>query len=259
MLGCFHICGRAVLALTLSVSAACLASAARADDIKLLSSGALHEICDEALPAFEKASGHTVKATFAGTVDIKKKIAAGEVYDLVIVAAPELEAFIKAGKLVDGSRADIAGSGVGIAVKAGAPKPDIGSAEAVKNALLQAKAVAYSTGPSGVYVLKMFDKLGVAEQMKAKSKVTVPGSRVGQYLTRGEADLGFQQISELIHEQAIDYLGPLPPELQSITLFSSGVGSGAASPAGAKALQAFMASAEAAGIIKKNGMQPVGR
>lgn len=105
----------------------------------------------------------------------------------------------------------------------------------------------------------MFDKLGVADEMKSKSKQTVPGSRVGQYLARGEAELGFQQISELIHEQGIDYVGPLPPELQNVTLFSSGIGSGAAAPAAAKALQAFMTSAEAAAIVKKNGMQSAGR
>ena len=241
-------------------SAGCFGvSSTRADEIKLLSSGALHEICDEALPAFEKASSHTVKVTFAGTVDIKKKIAAGEVYDLVIVGAPEVEAFIKGGKMKEGSRVNIAGSGVGVAVKAGAPKPDVGSAGGLKTALLKAKAVVLSTGPSGVYVLKMFEKLGVADELKSKSKQTVPGSRVGQYLARGEADLGFQQISELIHEQGIDYIGPLPPELQNVTLFSSGIGSGAASPAAAKALQAFMTSSDAAGIIKKNGMEPSAR
>jgi len=132
----------------------------------------------------------------------------------VIVGAPDIDAFVKEGKMMPASRVDIASSGVGIAVKAGSPRPDISSGEAVKKALLSATAVAYSTGASGVYVQRLFDRLGIADQMKDKSKQTSPGVRVAQYLASGEADLGFQQVSELVHETGIDFLGPLPADIQ---------------------------------------------
>jgi len=175
----------------------------------------------------------------------------------VIVGVPEIEAFIQAGKVRTGSRVDLVRSGVGVAVKAGAPKPDISSAAAIKNVLLTAKSVAYSTGPSGVYVQKLFEKLGIAEQMKAKAKQTVSGSRVGQYIARGEADIGFQQISELMHEQGIDYVGPLPPDLQNITVYSSGILAVSKEAEASKAFQVFLAAPAAAPMIRKNGMEPV--
>lgn len=229
---------------------------AQGNEIKVLASAALHEIGLELLPQFEKSSGHKVSVTWTGTAKIKQQIAAGEVFDLVIVGAPEVDRFIAEGKMAAGSRVDLAKSGVGVAVKAGTPKPDISSGEAVKKAMLAAKSVAYSSGPSGVYVQSLIAKLGIAEKMKAKSRQTVPGSRVGQYLARGEAELGFQQISELIHESGIDYLGPLPPDIQHYTNFSSGLGSGSKEQGAAKALQAFLSAPVAADVIKKNGMDP---
>ena len=233
-----------------------ISGAAQSAEITVLSSGALREIVTELLPQFEKSSGHKVAITWSGTANVKKQIGGGETYDLVIVGALVIDAFIKDGRLRPGSRIDLVRSGVGVAVKAGTPKPDISSATAVKNALLAAKSVAYSTGPSGVYVQKLFEKLGVAEQMKAKAKQTVSGTRVGEYLVRGDADLGFQQIAELIHEKGIDYLGPLPPEIQNITVFSSGIHTGAKQPDAAKAFQAFLAAPAAAAVVKKNGMEP---
>jgi len=228
---------------------------AKAAEITVLSSGAVREIVTELLPQFESSSGHKVAVTWSGTAKIKTQIGGGETYDLVIVGAPVIDDFIKAGKVRPGSRVDLVRSGVGVAVKAGAPKPDISSAAAVKNALLAAKSVAYSTGPSGVYVQKLFEKLGIAEQMKAKAKQTISGTRVGEYLARGEAELGFQQIAELIHEKGIEYLGPLPPEIQNITVFSSGIHSGAKQPDAAKAFQAFLAAPASAAVVKKNGME----
>jgi molybdate transport system substrate-binding protein len=229
---------------------------AQADEIKLLASGAMHEIGLELIPQFEKSSGHKVTATWTGTVKIKEKIAAGEVFDLVIVGAPEVDRFIADGKMAAGSRVDLAKSGVGVAVRTGAPKPDISSGEAVKKAMLAAKSVAYSSGPSGVYVQALIQKLGIADEVKPKAKQTAPGTRVGQYLARGEAELGFQQISELIHETGIDYVGPLPADVQNYTNFSSGIGSGAKFQAAAKALQAFLTTPAAAEVIRKNGMEP---
>lgn len=229
---------------------------AQANEIKVLGSGALHEVGLELIPQFEKSSGHKVTVTWTGTAKIKQQIAAGEVFDLVLVGAPEVDKFIAEGRMVAGSRVDLAKSGVGVAVKAGAPKPDISSGEAVKKAMLAAKSVAYSTGPSGLYVQSMMAKLGIAEEMKAKSKQTAPGSRVGQYLARGDAELGFQQISELIHETGIDYLGPLPPDVQHYTNFSSGIGSASKEQGAAKALQAFLSAPAAATAIRQNGLEP---
>src|SRR3977135_1856442 len=195
-------------------------------------------------------------ATWSGSADIRKRISAGETFDLVIVGAPDIDAFVKEGKMMPASRVDIASSGVGIAVKAGSPRPDISSGEAVKKALLSATAVAYSTGASGVYVERLFDRLGIADQMKDKSKQTAPGMRVAQSLASGEADLGFQQVSELVHETGIDFLGPLPADIQNITVYSSGipVGSNASEPV--KALQAVLSAPAAAPVIRKNGMEP---
>src|SRR3979490_2099926 len=144
--------------------------AAQAAEIKLLAAGAIKEIFLELAAPFESSTGKKVVAIWAGSADIKKRIGAGEAFDLVIVGAPDVDAFIKDGKMVPGSRVDIAGSGVGVAVKAGAAKPDIGSSEAIKNAMLSARMVAYSAGASGVYVQRLFERLGSADQDKEKAK-----------------------------------------------------------------------------------------
>jgi molybdate transport system substrate-binding protein len=235
-----------------------LSGAAQSAEMTVLASGAVQEIVAELLPQFEQSSGHQAKVSWSGTANIKKRIDAGETYDLVIVGAPEIDAFIMDGKVKPGTRVDLVRSGVGVAVRKGSPKPDLSSAAALKHSLLAAQSVAYSTGPSGVYVQKMFEKLGIADQMKSKSKVTASGTRVGDYLGRGEAEIGFQQIAELIHEPGIDYVGPLPPEVQNITLFSSGIHTGAKQPDAAKAFQAFLVSAKNIPVIKKNGMEPAG-
>lgn len=233
-----------------------LSGVAQSAEVTVLASGAVNEIVTELLPAFQKASGHKLVITWSGTAKIKQQIAGDETYDLVIVGAPVIDGFIKDGKVKPGTRVDLVRSGVGVAVKKGAPKPDISSAAALKKTLLNARSVAYSTGPSGVYVLKMFDKLGIAAEMKTKSIQTVSGTRVGDYLGRGEAEIGFQQIAELIHETGSDYVGPLPPEIQNITIFSSGIHTAAKQPDAAKMFQAFLASPEAVPVIKKNGMDP---
>jgi molybdate transport system substrate-binding protein len=242
-----------------AVAAACglwLAGAVEAAEIRVLSSNAAKEAYIELFPQFEKASGHKIVITWAGTNDIKKRIAAGEIYDLIVIASPEMDAFIKDGKVVAGSKADLVKSGVGVAVKAGAPKPDFSSAEALKKTLIAAKSVGYSQGPSGVYMVSLFDKMGIADQVKAKAKVVTPGVPVATVVRSGEAEIGFQQVSELIHEKGIDFLGPLPAEIQRITTFSGGIPTQAKEPAAAKALQSFLTAPERADDLKKHGLSP---
>jgi molybdate transport system substrate-binding protein len=245
--------------LKLMAAAACgvmlLSGLAQAAEVKVLASGAVKEAALELFPQFEKVSGNKVAVTWAGTVDIKKKIAAGEIFDLVIVALPELDAFIKDGKFVAGSKVDLVKSSVGVAVKAGAPKPDLKSGDDLKAALLSAKSVGYSTGPSGVYIQNLVAKMGIADQVKAKAKVTPPGVPVATLIRSGEADIGFQQVSELIHEAGIDFVGPIPADVQNITVFSSGVPTGAKAQVEARALQKFLTAPAAAPVIKKHGLE----
>ena len=246
------------MTMKLVAAAACgllLSSIAQAAEIKVLASGAVKEAALELFPQFEKASGTKVAATWAGTVDIKKKIAAGEVFDLIIVAGPEMDAFAKDGKIVAGSKVDLVKSSVGVAVKAGAPKPDLSSGDAVKKALLAAKSVGYSQGPSGVYMQGLFEKMGIAGEIKAKAKVTTPGVPVATLIRSGEAEIGFQQVSELIHEAGIDFLGPLPADIQNITVFSSAVHAQSKEQTAARALQKFLTAPAAAPTIKKHGLE----
>jgi len=233
-----------------------LSQPGHAAEIKLLASGATHETCNDLIPLFEKASGHKVQVTFAGTVNIKKRMAAGEVFDVVFMARPEIDAFIQQGKMLPGSRVDLMKSGVGAAVKAGAPRPDISSPESLKKALLAAKSIGYSSGPSGMYMVKLFERMGIAEQVKPKLIQTVSPTRVGVLVARGDAGIGFQQVSELIHESGIDFLGPLPAGVQEITVFSAALLNGVTQPDAAKALVKFFTGPEAATVIKKHGMEP---
>jgi molybdate transport system substrate-binding protein len=251
------------MTLKLVAAAACgvmiLSGLAQAAEVKVLASGAVKEAALELFPQFEKASGNKVAVTWAGTVDIKKKIAAGEIFDLVIVASPELDALIKDGKFVAGSKVDLVKSSVGVAVKTGAPKPDLKSGDDLKAALLSAKSVGYSTGPSGIYIQNLVAKMGIADQVKAKTKVTQPGVPVATLIRSGEAEIGFQQVSELIHEAGIDFIGPIPADVQNITVFSSGVPAGAKAQVEARALQKYLTAPAAAPVIKKHGLERAAR
>ena len=208
-----------------AMGALLLPGVAGAAEIKVLSTQATEEAYRELVPQFEKASGHKVTTIFTGTLDLQKRIAAGETYDLIIMAGPAIDDFIKAGTVVAGSRVDLAKSGVG--VRAGAPKPDIGSTEAFKKTLLAAKSIGYSTGPSGVYVIGLFERLGIADQIKPKLKQTPTGVFVGTIVASGEAEIGIQQVSEMSHFPGVDYVGPLPADIQQITVFSERVQVGA--------------------------------
>ena len=232
------------------------ASVANAVEITVLSTQATEQAYRELLPQFEKASGHTVKTTYSGTLGVKKRIAEGETFDLLIMASPEIDAFIKAGTLAPGSRVDVAKSGVGVGVKAGAPKPDIGSTEALKKTLLAAKSIGYSTGPSGVYVIGLFERLGLADQIKPKLKQTPTGVFVGTIVANGEVEIGFQQVSEMATFPGVDFVGPLPAEVQQTTIFASGIAAAAKQPEAAKAWVKFLTAPTSAAAFKKRGMEP---
>jgi molybdate transport system substrate-binding protein len=229
-------------------------SIAQNAEIKLLASGAVKDAYLELLPQFEKASGHKVTAAWSSTPDIQRRVAAGEGADLVILGNSGTEELIKQGKLVASTRAIFAKSGIGIAVRSGAPKPDISSADALIKSVLAAKSVAYSEGASGTYLVGMFQKLGIYDQVKSKASVAKANEPVGEKVVRGEAEIGFHQISELIPVKGIQIVGPLPAELQYITVFSGGVHSEAKEPGAAKALIEFLTTPAAGKSIKKHGL-----
>lgn len=228
-------------------------------DIAVLSTLATQRAYHALVPAFERATGHKVATDFTGTVDVKKRIAAGEAFDLLIMSSPDIDAFIGAGVLARGSRADLASSGVGVAVRSGAATPDIGSVDAVKAALLAARSVGYSTGPSGNYVLGLFDRLGIADAIKPKLRLAPTGGFVGSLIASGEAELGFQQISELAHFPGIDLVGPLPAAIQKTTIFACGIAAKAKAPQAAHALAEALTAPGAAAVYKRHGLDPAHR
>lgn len=242
-----------ILAASMLLAGATVASAV---EITVLSTQATEQSHRELLPQFEKASGNIVKIVYTGTLDAKKRIAAGEAFDVLIMASPDIDGFLADGTLAPGSRVDLAKSGVGVGVKVGAPKPDISTTEAFKKALLAAKSIGYSTGPSGNYVIGLFERLGIADQVKPKLKQTPTGVFVGTITASGEVELGIQQVSEMSHYPGVDYVGPLPADIQRMTVFSSGIAAKAKEPAAGKALVKFVTSPDAGVVYKKRGMEP---
>ena len=243
-------------AIIAAASALLLTGMADAVEINVLSTQATQEAYLELVAQFEKASGHKVKTFFTGTLNVQKRLAEGEAYDLIIMAGPAIDEQIKLGKAAAGSRVDFAKSGVGLAVRKGAAKPDIGSADALKKTLLAVKSIGYSTGPSGLYMLSVLEKLGIAGEVKGKLKQTPSGVFVGTLIASGETEIGFQQISELVHFAGIDYVGPLPGELQRMTVFSAGIHAGAKQADAARALVKFITAPAAVSVIRKHGLEP---
>jgi molybdate transport system substrate-binding protein len=230
-------------------------------EIKLLSTTAMKTSLDELLPGFERATGHKVVPDYAPSTRIAKRIADGEASDVAIVTAQGAEELIKNGKIVAGSRADIARSAMGLAVQKGAPKPDISTADTFKQAMLAAKSLAMSNpvggGTSGAVLARAFDRLGITEAMKGKTVFGPggPAGLIGNFLLRKEVEVGIQQIPELLAVPGIDIVGPLPDGIQSVTVFSAGISTGAKDPDAAKALTRFLASADAAAVMRAKGME----
>jgi molybdate transport system substrate-binding protein len=239
-----------------------LANGASATEVRVMISGGLAAAYKELVPEFERATGNKVITAYGPSMGttmnaIPVRLERGEPADVLIMVGNALGDFIKQGKVVADSRVDLVTSPIGIAVKSGAPKPDISSAETIKRALLAAKSIAYSDSASGVYVsTEMFQKLGIADEMKDKAK-KIPATPVGEIVAHGDAELGFQQISELKPVSGIDIVGQLPPELQKITVFSAGIASVSKEPEAGKALIKFLASPAAAPAIIASGMEPI--
>lgn len=222
-------------------------------EIKVMASAAFREAYLELLPEFERTSGHNATNTWVPSVQMMTRLRGGEATDVVILSAAALDELIDAGIVAE--RCDLAKAGVGVAVRAGALKPDIGSGEALKRAVLAAKSVVYSTGPSGIYLSGLFQRMGIAGQIEAKVR-QVQGEPAGAVVARGEAEIGFQQMSELLPVEGIDVVGPLPPDIQQITVFAAGLHARAKEPAAARALIRFLQAPAAAPIIRKKGMEP---
>ena len=225
-------------------------------------SGGLTAAYKELVPEFERLTGNKVLTAYGPSMGttvnaIPVRLERGEAADVLIMVGYALGDLVKQGKVVADSRVDLVKSPIGIAVKSGAPKPDISSVDAVKRALLATKSIAYSDSASGVYVsTEMFEKLGIADAMKDKAR-KIPATPVGEIVARGDAEIGFQQVSELLPVQGIDIIGQLPSELQKVTVFSAGIASVSKEPDAGKALIKFLASPTASAVIIKSGMEPI--
>jgi molybdate transport system substrate-binding protein len=248
---------RLVFAIAAMLSAPGMAQAA---EIKLLASAALKAAYLELLPQFETETGHKVTPAWSSSLVIHKRILAGEEADVIVLAdilgKSLSEELIKEGKLVASGSGTFAKSGVGVAVRAGAPKPDISSADALKKSILAAQSIAYSAGASGNYIASMLQKLGIYDRLKSKLATVKPSEPVGEVVARGDAEIGFHQLSELLPVKGIEILGPLPAELQNITVYSGGVHTGTKENEAARVLVRFLTTPAVAPALKRHGLEP---
>ena len=222
-----------------------------------ISSMATRQLLNGLTADFAQQHGIAVCIESIGGVDAAKRVQAGEGFDVVVLASDAIDKLIAAGHIRTGSKVNLVHSGVAVAVRAGAPVPDISSEAAVRAAVLNAKSVSYSTGPSGVALAKLFERWGIATDIAPRMVQAPPGVPVGSLVASGQVDLGFQQLSELIHLPGIDVLGPLPAEIQITTTFSAGIATTATQVNSAQALLAFLASPQTADAKRKQGMEPV--
>jgi molybdate transport system substrate-binding protein len=232
------------------------ATAANAAEINVIATTAMREVMEELVPMFERASGHKVAVTFLSGAVLPGKVKEGVQADLVVTTPATIDDLVQAGRVVAGSRVDFVRSGAGVAVRAGAPKPDIGTPDALKRALLAAKSVGYSQGPSGVHFMSTMARLGIADEIKAKGVVPPLGTRVGTLIAKGEAEIGVQQITELLQIPGIDFVGPLPRELQANIVYATATPTSAKEKAAAAEFIRFLSSEPALPVIKKVGLDP---
>ena len=249
--------------LTLS-AAILLSTATQAAEIHVMISGGMTAAFKSLVPEFERRSGHKVDIAYGPSMGttanaIPVRLERGEPADVLIMVGYALSDLTTKGKVMPDSLVELANSPIGVAVKSGTPHPDISNADAVKRMLIAAKTIAYSDSASGVYVsTEMFDKLGIREEMKGKARM-IPATPVGEIVAQGEAEIGFQQISELKPVKGIDIVGPLPAGLQKITVFSAGISTNAREPEAGKALIKFLSSPDARKTIVESGLDPIVR
>jgi molybdate transport system substrate-binding protein len=248
----------AAIALGLALFGITAGSTARAAEIRFLYAVALDPAMVALIPDFEKSSGHKVTSAYGSAGAVANRVQKGEAADIVITAAPLFDQLQAQGKLMAGTRVIIAKVGVGVFVRKGAVKPDISSADAFKRSLLAAKSIAYvdpaGGGASGVYMAALLDQLGIATEMKPKTKLFPPGKGVYAGVGAGEVDIGFNQISEIL-TQPVEFAGPLPPDIQNYTQFVPGILMGSSQPEAARALVTFLSSPAAQSVLKAKGFE----
>ena len=232
------------------------AESRNADAIKGISSMAMRDVLAELADAYEQRSRQRVAIVAVGGVDAIRRVTDGEAFDFVVLAADAIEQLAANGKITPGSRTDLARSGVAVTVAAGAPQPDISSEAALRDAILRARSVGYSTGPSGAHLARLFERWDIADAIAPRIVQAPPGVPVATLIARGDVELGFQQLSELMHVPGIDVIGLLPPEIQVSTVFSGAVCTASNRPAAAKALLSFLVSPEADAAKRRHGMEP---
>lgn len=231
-----------------------MSTAPSATNIKVLSGGAMQGLMAEAVPLFERAGGGKVAVEIGLTAALRKAIAAGGAFDIALLPRSDIDALAGEGRIAASSATDIARSAIGVAVRAGAPKPDISTVDAFRRALQDARSVTYSDGPSGLYIASLMDQLGLAEALKPKIKLTT--GPVAELLARGEAELGLQQIVAILPVKGAELVGPLPGELQNIIVYAAGISGQSANPDAARAFIGFMGTPEVARIIRAKGLEP---
>ena len=221
-----------------------------------ISSMATRQLLAELAADYARHSGRVLTILSVGGVDAAKRVQAGEAFDVVVLASDAIDKLIASGHLVAGSKVDLVRSPVAIAVRAGAPQPDIGSEEAVKRAVLAARSLSCSTGPSGVFLATLFERWGITQAIASRLVQAPPGVPVGTLVARGEVELGFQQLSELMHLDGISVIGTLPPAIEFITTFSAALCAGSAQAEAVREMLQFMAAPEAAAAKRRQGMEP---
>ena len=228
---------------------------AAGEPITGISSMAMRDVLAELAESYARQTGPRVTIEAVGGVDAVRRVQSGEAFDFVVLSADAIDKLAAAGHVTPGSRVDLARSGVAIAVAAGAPRPDIGGEAAVRQTVLAARSIGYSTGPSGIYLARLFERWGIAETIAPRIVQARPGVPVGTLVASGEVELGFQQLSELMHLPGIDVVGPLPPEIQVVTVFSAAVCTTSTRPDVVKAVLSFFASPGAAAVKRRHGME----
>jgi molybdate transport system substrate-binding protein len=226
------------------------------DRITGISSMAMRHVLAELGDAYEQKSGQPISVVSAGGVDAARRVAEGEAFDFVVLAVDAIEQLAAGGRVDPGSRTDLARSAVAIAVAAGATRPDVSTESAIRDAVLSARSIGYSTGPSGAHLVRLFERWGIADAIAPRILQAPPGIPVGTLVARGDVELGFQQLSELMHLPGIDVVGPLPAEIQVETVFSAAVCTASNCPAAAKGWLSFLASPEGDAAKRRHGMEP---